>query len=78
MIDDLVELLRLLELYLKNALDMDLLDDHLTKILVSEYFDNIPDKVKDELYFLDMHDLELPTEQQIIKSISVIKTYLKV
>lgn len=73
---NLSKLVLLLESCDQYSIDSTALESAVTDILLDEGFDDIPEDVKDEVYFLDMYDLEKPTPAQIKNSIDVIKSYL--
>lgn len=73
---NLSKLVVLLESCDQYSIGSTALESAVTDILLDEGFDDIPEDVKDEVYFLDMYDLEKPTPAQIKNSIDVIKSYL--
>lgn len=60
----------------RESFDLDVIEAATSSIIADDSFEQLPTSVKDSVYFLDMHDIERPSREDILRSGEVLYKYL--
>ena len=62
--------------YEQDNIDFNKLEEAIAPIISSDDFEKLPDSIKNEIYYIDMHEVENPTPQQVVESVDLIEKNL--